>query len=49
MKEAVMVTHTLSLEAILVSSIGLAIILLFLIMLAYVALFSDDKNDAKSE
>jgi hypothetical protein len=44
-----MVTHTLSVETILVSSIGLAIILLFVVMLAYVSLLSDDKNDAKSE
>jgi hypothetical protein len=44
-----MATQTLSIEAILVRSIGLAIILLFVVLLAYVSLFSDDKNDAKSE
>jgi hypothetical protein len=44
-----MVTRTFSVEAILVISIGLAIILLFVVMLAYISLFSDDKNDAKFE
>ena len=44
-----MVTHTLSLEAILVRTVGLAIILLFIIMLAYISRLPEDQNDANSE
>ena len=44
-----MVSYPLSFEAILVDAIGLLLILLFVSILAVVALPSDHKNDARFE
>ena len=44
-----MLSHSLSLESILASVVGLMVLLLFVSMVALASFGSDPKNDAKSE